>query len=309
LKIAVIGGSGHIGTWLSPRLAEAGHEVVCVSRGLRQPYAPHKAWEAVARITLDRQQEEAAGMFASRIAAIAAEVVIDLTCYTPKSARHLAEGLHGKVAHVLHCGTIWVHGHVVERPITEDAPRHPFGDYGVRKAAIEKYLLTESGLPATVLHAGHLVGPGWNPINPAGNSNPKVFSDLAAGREVLLPNLGMETLHHVHAADVAQAFHLAVENRAAAIGEAFHVVSPAAVTMRGYSEEVARWSGREANLRFLPYEEWRSHFSERDAAVTRDHIDHSPNCSIDKARSRLGYNPRFRSLDAVREAIAYLFPR
>jgi uncharacterized protein YbjT (DUF2867 family) len=35
MRIAVIGGSGHIGTWLTPMLVEAGHEVVVVSRGLR----------------------------------------------------------------------------------------------------------------------------------------------------------------------------------------------------------------------------------------------------------------------------------
>jgi nucleoside-diphosphate-sugar epimerase len=303
LKIAVIGGSGHIGAWLSPRLAEAGHEVLCVSRGLRRPYVPHEAWRAIERIALDRTAEEARGTFGSRIASLGAEAVIDITCYTPESARHLADALRGRVAHFLHCGTIWVHGHAAERPISEDATRSPFGDYGCRKAAIEDYLLNQSGLPATVIHPGHLVGPGWNPINPAGNFNPQVFDDLAAGREVLLPNLGMETLHHVHAADVAQVFALAVENRAAAVGQAFHAVSPAALTLRGYAEAMARWFGREPNLRFLPFGEWREHFSERDAAVTLDHLLHSTNCSIEKAKSLLGYKPRYSSLEAVQESI------
>ncbi len=55
-------------------------------------------------------------------------------------------------------------------------------------------------------HPGHIVGPGWIPINPAGHLNPEVFTRLAHGQEVVLPNLGMETLHHVHADDVAQSF-------------------------------------------------------------------------------------------------------
>jgi nucleoside-diphosphate-sugar epimerase len=41
MRIAVIGGTGHIGTFLSPRLAQAGHEVICVSRGQRRPYRDH----------------------------------------------------------------------------------------------------------------------------------------------------------------------------------------------------------------------------------------------------------------------------
>ena len=38
-----------------------------------------------------------------------------------------------------------------------------------------------SSLPVTILHPGHLVGPGWAPINPAGNLNPEIFSRLLQG--------------------------------------------------------------------------------------------------------------------------------
>lgn len=299
MRIAVIGGTGHIGTYLSPRLAEAGHEVISVSRGQRQPYTPHPAWPKITSITADRQQPG----FEDRIAELDAEVVVDITCYTIESACALVERLRGRVGHFLHCGTIWVHGHSVEVPTTEAAPRAPFGDYGCRKAAIEEYVLSDRTFPATVLHPGHLVGPGWPPLNPAGNFNPQVFANLAGGREVLLPNLGMETVHHVHADDVAQAFVCAIARRDAALGESFHVVSPAALTLRGYAECMAEWFGTTAKLRFLPWEDWRKHFSEREAAHTWDHIAHSPNCSIEKARRRLGYAPRYSSLTAVQEAI------
>jgi nucleoside-diphosphate-sugar epimerase len=308
MRIAVIGGTGHIGTYLSPILAEAGHEVICVSRGQRQPYQPHEAWNAIAQVVLDREEEEARGEFGLRVAELGAEVVIDLTCYVPASAAQLVDALRGRVGHFLHCGTIWVHGHSVLVPTTESAPRAPFGDYGIRKLAIETYLLEQAreGFPVTVLHPGHLVGPGWTPLNPAGNFNLHVFSNLAAGREVLLPNLGMETLHHVHAADVASAFVRAVEHRDAALGESFHVVSPAAVTMRGYAEHMAAWFGRKPYLRFLPWEEWRAWSSEKDARTTWDHIARSPHCSIDKARRLLAYEPRYGSLEAVEESVAWL---
>ncbi len=72
----------------------------------------------------------------------------------------------------------------------------------------------------------------------------------------------------MHADDVAQAFEPAVEQPDAAIGESFHVVSPAALTFRGYAEGVAAWYGVEAHLEFLPYDEWRVGVSDRDAAVT-----------------------------------------
>jgi nucleoside-diphosphate-sugar epimerase len=309
MRVVVIGGSGHIGSYLSPMLVESCHDVVCVSRGTRQPYHAHAAWSRIQRVTLDRLVEEERGEFGKRIAALEGDSVIDLTCYTLASAQQLVDALRGRARQLLHCGTIWVHGHSVEVPTSEDTPRHPFGDYGCRKLAIEQYLHGEfqrSGFPAAVLHPGHLVGPGWFPLNPAANFNPDVFARLAGGREVLLPNLGMETVHHVHASDVAAAFAAAVNARDSIAGESFHIVSPAALTLRGYAEAMAAWFGRTANLRFLPWEEWRTHFLERDAKVTWDHIARSPHCSIQKARRMLGYEPRYGSLQAIQESVAWL---
>ena len=310
MRVAIIGGSGHIGSYLTPRLVEAGHTVLCVSRGQKQPYIQHGAWTKVEPVTLDRPAEETAGSFGSKIRALEPECVIDLTSYTLESTQQLVEALRGRVQQFLHCGTIWVHGPSIEVPVTEEQPRRPISDYGVRKAAIEAWLLDEARrrhFPATVLHPGHIVGTGWVPLNPAANFNPTVFADLAAGREIALPNLGRETLHHVHADDVAQGFMKAIANWSNACGESFHIVSPAALSLAGYAESVGEWFGREARLRFLPWEEWRSSVSEKDAKITWDHIARSPSCSIRKAQRLLDYQPRYRSLEAVRESLTWLF--
>ena len=309
MRVVIIGGTGHIGSYLTPRLFEAGGEVVCVSRGLKPPYREHAAWRSIRRVDLDRSAEEADGTFGERIASLDADVVIDLTCYRPESSLQLVEALRDRVGHLLHCGTIWVHGPSAVVPTTEDAPRTPFGEYGIRKAAIEEQLLREArrnGFPVTVLHPGHLVGEGWNPINPQGNFNPDVFSAMARGEEIALANLGMETVHHVHADDVAQAFVCAMHRRSSSLGESFHVVSPAALTLRGYAERMAAWFGVSAKLRFEPYEQWRAGVNEKDAASTWDHIAHSPNCSIQKLRTLLAYEPRYSSLQAVEEAVTWL---
>lgn len=108
-RVVVIGGSGHVGTYLVPRLVEGGFEVVNVSRGQREPYTPHAAWKSVRTVTLDREAEEKAGTFGNHIRALKADIVIDMICFTLASARHLVEALSGDVQHLLHTGTIWVH--------------------------------------------------------------------------------------------------------------------------------------------------------------------------------------------------------
>jgi len=309
MRTVVIGGTGHIGTYLVPRLVALGHEVVSVSRGNRQPYQFHRSWEKVQKVVMDRMAEEQAHSFAQKIRDLRPDVVIDLICFTHESARHLVEALDGRVQQFLHCGTIWVHGPSAVVPTTEDWPRRPFGDYGIRKAQIEAYLLDRArrrSFPATVLHPGHIVGPGWVPINPAGNLDVEVFASLARGEEIALPNLGLETLHHVHAVDVAQAFVNAMTHWSSAVGESFHVVSPAALTLRGYAEAAADWFGKSARLKLLAWNEWRETVNPQDAALTWDHIAHSPNCSIAKAERQLGYHPLYTSLEAVHEAVMWL---
>jgi nucleoside-diphosphate-sugar epimerase len=308
-RAVIIGGTGHVGSYLVPRLVTAGFEVINVSRGVRRPYHLHAAWNSVQTVTLDRDAMEKSGRFGAEIRALKPDVVIDMICFSHESARHLVDAVAGHIQHFLHCGTIWVHGPSMSVPTTEDAPRRPFGEYGIKKAAIEAYLIDvarRSGFPATIIHPGHIVGPGWEPLNPAGHFDPKVFSVLAQGTELSLPNLGMETVHHVHADDVAQAFMAAIANRSVALGEAFHSVSPAALTLRGYAEAMALWFGREAKLAYLPWPEWKRDHSELEGDQTYDHIAHSPNCSIAKAERLLAYQPRYSSLDAVYESVSWM---
>ncbi|MBP1993405.1 NAD-dependent epimerase/dehydratase family protein [Paenibacillus eucommiae] len=309
MRYVVIGGSGHVGTYLVPMLVRLGHEVINVSRGSRQPYEADPAWNSVKQVTANRGAEEADGSFGPKIAALQPDVVIDMICFTLDSAKHLVEALEGHVQHFISCGTIWVHGTPVEVPVTEEQPRRPFGDYGIEKEQIEAYLQLKArrdGFPATVLHPGHIVGPGWAPINPVGHIDPQVFVRLATGQPVTLPNYGLETLHHVHAEDVAQSFVKASQYWSQSIGQSFHIVSPAAVTLRGYAETVASWFGQEANLSYGPFEVLRQSISQDEAEVIWDHISRSPNCSIEKARRLIGYSPRYTSLEAVRESVNWL---
>lgn len=312
MKVVVIGGTGHIGTYLIPRLIEDGHKVICMSLGDRQPYRDHIAWQKVTEVTINRQEEEKKGKFGKRVLEYNPDVVIDCICFTMESAVHLTEALKGKIQHLLHIGTLWVLGTSVEVPTTEDQPRNPIEEYGKQKAEIESYLLKEHsvrGFPVTLFHPGHLVGVGWEPINPLGNYNPEIFSVLAQGKELALPNFGLELLHHVHVDDLAQALVRSIHCRNRAVGESFNVVASKAITMKGFAEKVASWFGKEANLRFLPWDQWKETVSQEDADWTYRHIMHNTNASITKAQTLLDYQPRYSIVQAVHESVQWLIEK
>jgi nucleoside-diphosphate-sugar epimerase len=307
-RVVVIGATGHIGTYLVPRLVDRGHEVIAVSRGTRGPYQAAPQWDAVTKVTADREAEDAEGRFGDRIAALRPEAVIDLICFTGESAKQLVEALRPSRPLLVHCGTIWVHGPALRVPVTEDEPRTAYGAYGTGKAEIEALLHAETragGVPSVVLHPGHISGPGWPVITPAGNLDPATWTALATGQPLALPDHGLGVLHHVHADDVAQAFELAL-SRPAAVGGSFHVTAEQAMTQRGLAAGVAGWFGREAALDFVDWAEFTRRVGAGPAEVTREHTFRSITASIARAREVLGYEPRYTSLDALREALSWL---
>lgn len=310
MRVLVIGGTGHIGSYLVPRLLRAGHEVTVVARrGAPQYTDPRLGWPRVTWITADRTAEERSGAWQARMAGLEADAVIDLICYTPEQNRLMIAAFDGRVQHFLHCGTIWAYGPPDRRPYYEDDPRRPITDYGKKKAAIEAELLDRyrsSGFPATVVHPGHISGRRWLPIDPQGTRNGvEVYRKLATGAPVELPARGLQTLHHVHGDDVAQVFERALSHRAAALGEAFTATAPYALTLLGCARCVAGLFGREPNVVWLDEAEL-SRVLGPAWPTAEDHLRHSPCCSIDKARRLLDYAPRYTTEQIYEECLDHL---
>nr|WP_300149784.1 NAD(P)-dependent oxidoreductase [Propionicimonas sp.] len=311
MRIVVIGGSGHIGSFLVPRLVRSGHDVAAVSRSGGTGYSDAPEWARVRHVAVDRQQRDADGTFGDAILELEPDAVIDLVCFTLDSATALVDALRGKVGHLVHCGSIWRYGPSRKLPIAEgsDSAGAPFDEYGIQKAAIARMLKQETasgGLVTTSIHPGHIVGPGWHPTGPLGNIDPAVWRTLSSGGTIRVPGSGTETLHHVHADDVAQAFELAVEHRDAAQGEDFNVVAPTALSVRGYIEIASGWFGRKAVLESVTWEDYRASTTEEYARESWGHLHRSHVFAIEKARSLLGYTPRYEPEQAVLESVRWL---
>lgn len=309
MRIVVVGATGHIGTFLVPRLVRAGHEVVTVTRGTSTPYAEGPEWERVERVIADREQEDRDGTFGDRIAGLRADAVVDLVCFTPSSAEALVAALRGTGTHLVHCGSIWRAGVSHVLPVTEENATPPFGEYGTQKDAIARMLKQETasgGLATTSLHPGHISGPGWAPIGPLGNLDPGVWAALSAGAVVEVPGLGAETMAHVHADDVAQAFQLAVEHRDAAAGEDFFITAPTALTARGYAHLAASWFGQEARLESVTWDRFREATAPEHADASWQHLSRSQAFSTEKPRRLLGYQPAHTAEATVLDAVRWL---
>ncbi|GGP10589.1 NAD-dependent epimerase/dehydratase family protein [Oceanobacillus neutriphilus] len=305
MKVIVIGGQGHIGSYLVPKLVKTGYEVTVISRGKSRPYVEDNAWNKVEHLLLDRDQEE---KFAHKVASLNGDIIIDLINFSLNETEKMVQALkETKLSHYLFCSSIWAHGRAEMLPADPNSLKHPLDDYGIQKYESEKYLKEEylnNGFPATVIMPGQISGPGWTIINPLGNLNNNVFQQIADGEEICLPNLGMETLHHVHANDVAQMFVNAITHRNQALGESFHAVAEESMTLYGYATRMFQFFGQEPNIKFLPWEKWCEYVkNEDDIDKTYYHIARSGQYSIDNAKKLIDYSPKYSTQEVVEESM------
>ena len=305
MKIIVIGGSGHIGTYLVPILVREGHQVVMVSRGKSTPYINDWAWEKVEQVRLDRGEDPD---FSTKIAEMNADVVIDLICFKLDQVKEMVDALkETDLSHYLYCSTIWTHGRTETIPVDPHGEKHPLDEYGRQKYESEKYLLHEyrvNGFPATMISPGQICGPGWSIITPLGYGNDSVFQTIAEGKEIKLPNLGMETLHPVHAEDVAQLFVAALNHRTQALGENFYAVSEDSLTLYGYAMAMYRFFGQEPKVSFLSWDKWCEHIAdEKQTKVAYLHLARSGHFSIKNAKRLLEFQPRYTATQVVEASL------
>lgn len=306
MKAVVIGAAGHIGTYLVPMLVKAGYETVAITRKMSEPYEQDYAWKLADRVLLDRSHDED---FLNKMKEMKPDIIIDLVNFDVEDTRKMADTFSGtQLSHCLYCSSCWAHGKAETLPLdADDLKKAPLDDYGKDKFASELYLKKQyrtAGFPATIIMPGQISGPGWTIINPWGNTSMRVYQDIAKGKEICLPNFGMETLHHVHGYDVAQVFFQAITHRNQALGETFDAQAEQSITLYGYAKHLYEYFGHEPKIKFLGWKEWCEYEGNpEECEQTYYHLARSGTFSIEKEKKLLDYKPKYTNLETIDLAV------
>lgn len=307
MKIAVIGATGHIGSSLVPALIRRGHTVVAISRNQKRPYNEGREWKCAEQIFAERRTFL---QNAPLLKKYAFDAVIDTLSMNAADAEMLVDAFAGTGAHLIVIGTIWIYREKYSIPVREEHPATEYEEYGAEKARMVRTLseyAREKGYRWTVLHPGHISGKGWLPINPQGNLNEAVYRDIAAGREIILPFLGLTTLQFVHAQDLAELCIACLKQPEKSDRQVFHATCADAIPLQSYANRLYEHFGKTPALSFVSLEEFRRRLSPEDYACSMDHITHSPCCSTEKAKNLLGFVPSHSCLQTVLDAISDRF--
>lgn len=305
MKVVVIGAYGHIGTFLVPMLIENGFETVAISRGIAKPYENNPLWDKAVKMKLDRTSSD----FIKAIININADVVIDLINFDINETKKITAALkETNCKHYIYCSSCWANGRAMVLPVNANSRADmPLCDYGKDKLASELFLHKEfiqNGFPYTSIRPGQISGAGWDIINPWGNISYKPFQIIKSGKEIKLPNFGMETIHHVHGYDVAQVFCKAVIHRQNAIDKVFDAASGGSITLYGYAKMIYEFFGFEPMISYLPWDKWCEYEGNpNECEHTFLHIARSGSYSIEKERELLEYKPKYTNIETIKLAV------
>jgi nucleoside-diphosphate-sugar epimerase len=151
----LLGGTGKTGRVLASRLAEDGWDVVLASRGEREVPAHFE------HVRVDRANPDALRDALGN----GADVLVDFVAFEPGQAEQLLS-LRDLVGSLVVLSSGAVYDYDGQRPLPVPVPEdyrtvEPGSDtYASNKAALERALLEQDVLPATLLRAGAIYGPG-----------------------------------------------------------------------------------------------------------------------------------------------------
>jgi nucleoside-diphosphate-sugar epimerase len=217
----LLGGTGQTGRALVPRLAERGWDVTVASRGER-PVLPEVGNRA-RLVQIDRGDGEAL----RTAVADGFDVLVDFVAFETSHANQLLD-LAGTVGSliVLSSASVYAdaHGRTLDEasgpddypqlriPIVEGERTIEPGDatYSTKKAAIERTILDQDSLPATVVRPGAIHGPGTS------FSREWYFAKRALDRRrcVVLADRGRSRFHTTSTENLAELLRLAAERPA-----------------------------------------------------------------------------------------------
>ena len=304
MKILVIGGTGHIGSFLVDQLVDEGHEVDVVSSG-RTRVDINAFKGRVEFFTLGYKEMLSDGSFHKLLLEKKHDAVVDIL-------QSDAAGIHSacqrtNVNHVVFCGSLWMFGRPKLIPTPETRQTScPFESYELRYGQLLEMtqLASPDDIAFSAIMPPNICGPGKVPLDGMGGRSVDVHREHQQGKEVCLPYPGTNLIGPCDAEDVARGFVCALKNREAAAGEIFNVGSAYALTSEQFIRTYADIYGASIPIRYVDPRDYEKDILPNPGANFH-FLEHM--CpDISKISSRLGYKPKYTPETTMDRAVRWM---
>jgi UDP-glucose 4-epimerase len=312
----VTGGAGFIGSHLVEALLAAGRHVVVLddlstgSMANLEKVRDHPRLRVVADTINNEERLTELARTADEIYHLAAVVGVRLVLEEPARtvATHIAptETLLRLAAAgdkpLFLASTSEVYGKNPKLPLGEDddlllGPTSKGRWIYACSKALDEYLALSyhqrSGMPVVIGRFFNVVGP--RQVGRYGMVLPRFVDQALTGGPLIVYDDGLQMRCFAHVADIVRGI-LELMRCPAAAGRVFNLGSDEAVTIRALAERVARLVGPELAIEHIPYARaYAPGFEDIRARVP----------DLERIRTTIGYSPRYRLDDILREVLAW----
>ena len=300
MKILIIGGTGHIGSFLVPMLSDIGEKVSVVSRSSKSIEAA--GWENVQLLQENyiRNDRDWRDFIRQR----ECDVLIDILGADVPGTYEAAKA-HCK--HFIACGSLWMFGPPKLIPTPEETQGLcPFEGYAIRYSELlsTKQQAERDGVTFTAIMPPNICGPGKIPLDGHGGRGLEVHKAHMQGKPVKLPQGCNTLIGPCDAEDVAQGFFLAVCQRNAAAGEIFNVGASYSLTAPQFIETYGQIYGCKIPIEFVTSEAFFG--SVLPELGANYHFSQHMLPDISKLRSKLNYEPKYSPEETMERAVEWM---
>lgn len=305
MKTVVIGGTGHIGSFLTKMLTDDGEDVVVVSSGRHVPHtkAPE---EKTKYITLRYDEMFADGSLLSLLQAEKTRAVVDILQGDTDGVYNACRA--AGVEQLIVCGSVWMFGRakVVPTPDTMQTECE-FKGYHRRFAEMRQGIerAKADGYSLSAVMPPNICGPGKVPLEGMGGRSVEVHKAHQRGDECTLPFPGTNLVGPCDAEDVARGFYCALRNPDAAAGEIFNVGSAYALTAEKFVQAYGDIYGSTIPIKYVSPEVYITEISPEVGANFHFMAHMCPD--ITKISAKLGYKPAYTPEQTMERAVKWMF--
>lgn len=291
MKVLVIGGTGHVGTFLCELLVDRGHEVVVASRGTKA--LP----KGVKSIVCDATKPE-------ELIALRSEK-FDAVAVFPGCAGVVYDALAGYVKHLVACGSLWMYGNPRRVPTPEITQSEcPFSGYAARYKDMIRMLADGRSLFSAVMPP-NICGAGKIPLDGLGGRDIEVHKAHRRGETVFLPDGPQALIAPCDAHDIAMLFALCIEQPEKAGGQMFNVGPRYALTSSQFIQTYADIYQTTIPVEYVPWETYKNEISPDIGYWWHFYAHMCPDYS--KATALLGYRPQYTAEEAMQNAVRWMY--
>lgn len=298
MRIFVIGGTGHVGVQLVSILVKQGHEVVIGARTNR--LAGNPLLEGAEYLFCDSSDM-------TSLEKIAETEIFDTIIDFPGTAWNVWTVFKDKVSHIIACGSVWMFGKTKVVPTPEVKQDVCFFEgYERRYQQIVKMLAESKNTKAafTAIMPTNICGPGKIPLDMTGDRSIEVHLAHMRGETVYLPDGPEALIMPCDVYDLGMLFALATNNREKAAGQIFNAGTEYALTGTELAKAFSDIYEVEIPVVYVPWEEYKTKYNPPIGNWWHFYAHMCPD--ISKAKTLLGYKPKYTSEETLRRAVDWM---